>query len=490
MKKRCLAICILCVFLMCSFVVCADEPFSNVVIDYKREQGTVEISGNVSSLLNGAQSVQLLVLKPGTNMEALFSDEILFLTQGVHASETVLNEDGFAFEAFTLPEGSSPGDYIVKIAADSYTYETVFSYATVSQTIDILNNAENAEKVLESINKYNDVYGLEIGTGSAWEKLSADGKNYVLDKLLQADLLNVADVKNTFDEHVVLYGIYTGPWGAIEEIIKNDALLLGFDTSVFSTLSNTQKDNVYKSLVGNLYATKQLASDAFNAAVLLQTTSSPGQSQGNGGNNGGGNSSYGGGDIVLGAQVPQTTPPAGKKHPFIDLGAYKWAEEAIERLYSAKIVSGRSENEFVPNGLVTRAEVAKMIVLSIGEADESAVCSFSDVKASAWSYPYLATAEKLGIINGYEDGTSGADEFVKREDLCVMVLRAANIKGKFTENAADYVFSDSDEISSYAKSAVNKLVNAKIVSGTDNNMFMPKSVATRAETAKIITALL
>ena len=47
-------------------------------------------------------------------------------------------------------------------------------------------------------------------------------------------------------------------------------------------------------------------------------------------------------------------------------------------------------------------------------------------------------------------------------------------------------FSDADEISDYAKDAVEKLSAAGIINGDESGKFNPKQSATRAETAKIL----
>ena len=51
-------------------------------------------------------------------------------------------------------------------------------------------------------------------------------------------------------------------------------------------------------------------------------------------------------------------------------------------------------------------------------------------------------------------------------------------------------FADDEQISDYAKEAVEALAAAGIISGSENGEFMPKKNATRAETAKILDGFL
>ena len=50
----------------------------------------------------------------------------------------------------------------------------------------------------------------------------------------------------------------------------------------------------------------------------------------------------------------------------------------------------------------------------------------------------------------------------------------------------ELTFSDADDISSYALTAVKYFSSKEIINGIGNNLFAPKKNATRAEAAKLI----
>ena len=57
-------------------------------------------------------------------------------------------------------------------------------------------------------------------------------------------------------------------------------------------------------------------------------------------------------------------------------------------------------------------------------------------------------------------------------------------------DSAKKTFADENEISDYAKEAVNALYNNGLINGIDGSRFAPANHATRAEAAKIIYNLL
>jgi glucan biosynthesis protein len=113
--------------------------------------------------------------------------------------------------------------------------------------------------------------------------------------------------------------------------------------------------------------------------------------------------------------------------------------------------------------------------------------SFGDVSAEDWSYNYISAAASNKIVNGYSDKIFGKNDYVTKQDLAVMIYRAAKASGALPSTLNDMEFSDYENISQYAKEAVEALADAGIINGY-NGMFMPSSNATRAETAKILAA--
>ncbi len=98
--------------------------------------------------------------------------------------------------------------------------------------------------------------------------------------------------------------------------------------------------------------------------------------------------------------------------------------EAVETLTKLGIIDGYTDGTFKPEQTVTRAEMAKLIATMQGfgaQAEGGAVTKFSDVPANYWASGYIANATGTAI-DGYPDGTFGPDQNVKYEDAVKMIM--------------------------------------------------------------------
>jgi len=99
-------------------------------------------------------------------------------------------------------------------------------------------------------------------------------------------------------------------------------------------------------------------------------------------------------------------------------------EEAVETLMALGIVNGYPDGTYRPANVVTRAEMAKLLIVALGYEELSGgAASFSDT-AGHWAEGYIALATGLGIVQGYPDGTFKPDATVSFDEAVTMILRA------------------------------------------------------------------
>lgn len=179
---------------------------------------------------------------------------------------------------------------------------------------------------------------------------------------------------------------------------------------------------------------------------------------------------------------------AASKDLFADITSAAWARDAINALASKGIVNGKSETEFAPNDTVTRAEFAKMLMGVFGlDSGAYKTSSFSDVSTDAWYFNSVETAYNLGIIQGVSEGKFAPNALITRQDMAVMVVRAANVCGVTLPEIEELiVFADEAQIADYAKSAVTALQRANVINGVSDTEFAPLENATRAQAAQIL----
>ncbi len=175
--------------------------------------------------------------------------------------------------------------------------------------------------------------------------------------------------------------------------------------------------------------------------------------------------------------------------PFTDLADYSWATRMISLLANNGVISGKTDTLYAPGDNVTRAEYASLLVRAMKLSANGAGKDFTDVAQGEWYYNAVQTASALGIVSGYEDGSFRPSNSITREEMAIMTLRAAEAAGRSLPAKTSVSFSDADQISGYAKDAVNKLAAAQIINGMGDNNFAPQQTANRAQAAVIIYQL-
>jgi len=157
-----------------------------------------------------------------------------------------------------------------------------------------------------------------------------------------------------------------------------------------------------------------------------------------------------------------------------------WAEANINELVSMGAISGYPDGSFRPDSKITRAEFAVMLVKAF-QLEQKRGLLFNDT-SSHWASDYVSTAANCSIVSGYDKSRFGPDDYLPREQMAVMVLKAAKLNQTFGE----LIFTDSEDISAWAKDSVAAAAKDEIIRGYLDKSFKPKGNATRAEAVTII----
>ncbi len=123
-----------------------------------------------------------------------------------------------------------------------------------------------------------------------------------------------------------------------------------------------------------------------------------------------------------------------------DVGDTKY-EEAVNALVELGIVNGYPDNTFKPEEEITRAEISKLIVNAIGkeEGDPSINIVFDDVNDSHWASKEIKAAASLEIIvSGPEDGIFDPDGKVTYAEVAEIIVRAMEKTDEVSGTFMDY----------------------------------------------------
>jgi hypothetical protein len=173
-----------------------------------------------------------------------------------------------------------------------------------------------------------------------------------------------------------------------------------------------------------------------------------------------------------------------------------WAQDAGNDMASRKVINGYEDGTFRPEGDITRAEFAAMLVRALGLPEGMGENTFFDVDADDWPCGYVETAAAYGIINGYEDGTFRPQDNITCEQAMTMTARAMAItkldytltQGEIEQLLTGY--SDMAGASDYARESIAACLKTGIVADSDDYKLVAKAYITRAEVAAMVQGLL
>ncbi len=171
------------------------------------------------------------------------------------------------------------------------------------------------------------------------------------------------------------------------------------------------------------------------------------------------------------------------------------AQASVEALAARGILNGRSTDLFDPESLVTRAEFCAMVVRALGLEPVSADTSFADVSKDDWFCSAVQTAYAYGIINGVSETAFAPNDSITREQVCVMLTRAARLCGADTAMTpaavrdALAVYTDYRSIGTWAQEEA-AFCAASGIYAPQTAAFEPACAFSRAEMAASLFSLL
>ncbi|MHA6483249.1 GH39 family glycosyl hydrolase [Paenibacillus sp. strain BS8-2] len=171
-----------------------------------------------------------------------------------------------------------------------------------------------------------------------------------------------------------------------------------------------------------------------------------------------------------------------------------WGQEEIELLASKHIVSGMSEQLFMPEEQLTRAQFAQMLVQALGITLHTPTHSFADVPTGSWYEYSVRTAAEAGIVTGVGNNRFDPNARITREQMAVMLMRAYRYQmdEAATSGSGDMkvAFDDDQDIQDWAIEDVLTTVKLGLLKGMSATEFNPQGLASRAQAATAVVRLL
>ncbi|QNB45819.1 hypothetical protein BR63_05530 [Thermanaerosceptrum fracticalcis] len=134
-----------------------------------------------------------------------------------------------------------------------------------------------------------------------------------------------------------------------------------------------------------------------------------------------------------------------QKYPFTDLDKHYWAYNPIMELIQAKVLGGYPDGTFRPENPVTRAEFTKFMVYGLGLAalESNSARHFKDVPMEHWAHTVISIAYDQGFVKGKTPETFDPEGKITGAELAAMLVRALPLDEQILIKAGPYWYSGS-----------------------------------------------
>lgn len=170
----------------------------------------------------------------------------------------------------------------------------------------------------------------------------------------------------------------------------------------------------------------------------------------------------------------------------VDMAGH-WSSPVVAALASRRIVSGDEQGRFSPEAPLTRAQLAKLLVASLGYQEDADILGkyrsrYVDIPDWHWAKGYVESLAELAVVEGYPDGTFGPEDTVTRAQLAVILVRATGMADQARASRFEKPgFADDAEIPEWALGYVHVARATGLMAGFEDGRFRPLRPVTRAE---------
>ncbi|MEW6457798.1 MAG: S-layer homology domain-containing protein [Bacillota bacterium] len=171
---------------------------------------------------------------------------------------------------------------------------------------------------------------------------------------------------------------------------------------------------------------------------------------------------------------------------------FGWARESVVALAERGVIGGVAPGLFAPERPVTRAELCAMLVRLFDPQPPAGTParSFDDIPPGAWYAADVDRAAQSGFVAGRPGGRFYPQEFITRQEMVTLLVRAAGIPGAAGDiEASLQPYADAGDVSAWARGAVAAALGRKLVVGVTPDRLDPHGLVNRAQAAVFLERL-
>ena len=192
-------------------------------------------------------------------------------------------------------------------------------------------------------------------------------------------------------------------------------------------------------------------------------------------------------------QAVAIPPEIAAYEQFHDIDRNAWSYDGIQYCVARGLMSGTDTHTFLPGGVTTRAQLVQILYNLEGEPAVTGSTPFTDLTAD-WYQDAVTWAYQNHIVSGTSATTFAPDLVVTREQIAVVLvdflMNVYGLERTWIPAALD-VYPDGPDVSDWAQAGMSDALSLKLISGATNGESLvrhlnPRAGATRAEVATIL----
>ena len=173
------------------------------------------------------------------------------------------------------------------------------------------------------------------------------------------------------------------------------------------------------------------------------------------------------------------------ENPFTDVSETDWFYNAVRFVHENGLMVGTGDTVFGPQTTTARGMIVTMLHRLEG-TPIAGTHGFDDVEDGKYYADAVAWAAENKIVSGYGDDQFGPEDSITREQMAVILMNYAKLKGYDVSNkTALGNYSDAETVSAWASDAMSWANAARLIQG-DGTKLTPTGNATRAQAAAIL----
>lgn len=191
------------------------------------------------------------------------------------------------------------------------------------------------------------------------------------------------------------------------------------------------------------------------------------------------------GETLVRADIPAQLPTPEQR--FADVPGGHWADDAIHQMAGLGLVNGVGGNRFNHQGDMKRGDLA-VILARLSNGAEDYPLTFTDVPAGKYYAGSIAWAAKTGVVTGRSDELFMPEDTITRAELAVMLYRYAKLLKLDTAVSGSELngFADSGSVADWAAEGMSWCVKNRILQGKNGGILDPRTNVTRAEVSVML----